>query len=711
MRRRRGEGVALTLLLISGLLAAAPAGGQERFEDEALVVAVEVPVQVIRDGAPLRGLGPEDFEVYASGKRQELLDFEVIDLRVEAGAVADLTLPVTARRRRHFLLLFDLSFSEPDSVERARQAARNLMSTSLHPSDLVAVATYSASRGARLVLGFTPDRRQVDVAIETLGLAEPLRHRRDPLGLTISDFDPSGSPLRGGGGFQDSKSERHQIMVENFRDMEAMTQRTTREVQQTQVLAMAGALEELARLMNSVKGRKLVIFLSEGFDSSVMVGTEDAERMQQIAEEASRGEFWRVDSDERFGSYSVQRGVMGMLEEFRRADCTIQSVDIGGVRAGADIAPRASGEDGLFILADQTGGEFYRNYNNLGSAIGTVLERSSVTYLLTFQPSDIKADGRYHRLRVRLADRSKGVRLAHRPGFYAPRPFAERSGTERQLDAAGLVMGGAEGGRLQLSILAAPFEGSDDRAYVPVLIELDGPSLLADRPLPGGQLPAEIYAYAIDSGGSVRDFFSSALRFDLEKVGEVFRGSGFKLWGHFDLPPGDYVVRVLARNAGTGSFGVRMAELSVPRFEASRPLLLPPLFPEPVGKWLLSREPEERWTDAPYPFMIAERPFVPAARPVLRAGEPAELSLIGYGLGDGQLAIEGRLLDPEGLVVEGSELRVEGRDGGAVGGPARWIASFRPGAAEPGEYLLEVTVRNPASGHTEASTISVLLEG
>ena len=46
------------------LLLAGPAGAQGTFTESTDVVVVEVPVQVIRDGTPVRGLTADDFEVY-----------------------------------------------------------------------------------------------------------------------------------------------------------------------------------------------------------------------------------------------------------------------------------------------------------------------------------------------------------------------------------------------------------------------------------------------------------------------------------------------------------------------------------------------------------------------------------------------------------------------------------------------------------------------
>ena len=62
---------------------AAPLGAQPARDvvtDRLAVTAVEIPVQVLRRGEPLRGLTAADFEVYDRGVRQQIIDFDVLDL-------------------------------------------------------------------------------------------------------------------------------------------------------------------------------------------------------------------------------------------------------------------------------------------------------------------------------------------------------------------------------------------------------------------------------------------------------------------------------------------------------------------------------------------------------------------------------------------------------------------------------------------------------
>ena len=69
--------------------------------------------------------------------------------------------------------------------------------------------------------------------------------------------------------------------------------------------------------------------------------------------------------------------------------------------------------------------------------------------------------------------------MVHRPGYFAPKPFSEQTAAERRMATAGMIMGGRQGGAIDSSVLAAPFPAAGERFYVPVLIEIDGSSLLA----------------------------------------------------------------------------------------------------------------------------------------------------------------------------------------------------------------------------------------
>ena len=677
----------LCTLLLAAL--SLPAGAQT-FSEATDVVVVEVPVQVIgSDGKPVRGLTADNFEVYEGRKKQSLVGFEALDLASRPAADGK-TAPPPVAARRHFLMMFDFTFSSPAGLTKARDAARTLVEQ-LHPSDLISVASYTADKGTEVLLQFTGDRGQIRAGIDRLGLRAFRNEDRtpDPLGLIVVEdmlSDPVINTGGGGGRAGVDASEMERIVGAEI----AQSALVTRE---RSVANMTRSYGELARMMAAVRGRKYLVLFSEGFDAAILTGTANINDQIGMTEGAN---LWDIDNTERFGSTKTASQMEDMLEEFRRADCVIQAVDVGGLRAGVTgEAQWAGGEDSLFLMAKETGGELFENTNQLGEAVSKVLERTSVTYVLAFQP-DVERDGKYHRLRVELKNGPKGARLVHRPGYYAPQSYDKRSPLEKAMVAGQALIGAEEKAQVRTAVLAAPFPVQSGPWYVPVLIEVDGPSLTAG--MQGRSLPTDIYAYAFDAEGRVRDFFSQTVGLDLSKVGPALQQGGLKFFGHLDLPPGDWSVRVLVRNGATGAMGLQVATVHVPELSQAGAVLLPAFFPEPQGKWLIVREAvREGDREVPYPFMVGSTPYIPASMPVLVAGQGTAFSLVGYRLKPGALRAEAKVLTADGREAGAGTIENFERLDPAADGADRMVATFAPPAGlKPGDYLLMVTVTDSA---------------
>jgi VWFA-related protein len=686
----------LCILLLAALSPLAIPVGAQTFSEATDVVVVEVPVQVIgADGKPVRGLTADHFEVYEGRKKQSLVGFEALDLASRPAAEGTAPPPVAARR--HFLMMFDFTFSSPAGLTRAREAALTFVEQ-LHPSDVVSVASYTTDKGTEMLLQFTGDRGQILAGIDRLGLRAFRREEQapDPLGLIVVNdiFSTVGkSSGTSAGGIDSGEMER---VIGNEL---ARTSLITRE---RSVANMTRSYAELARMMAGVRGRKYLVLFSEGFDASLLSGTADTDEQLAMAEGV---DMWDINSTSRFGSTKTVSQVEEMLEEFRRADCVIQAVDIAGLRAGVvGSAQFAGGKDSLFLMARETGGELFENINQLDVAVAKVLERTSVTYVLAFQP-EVARDGKYHRLKVELKNGPKGARLVHRPGYYAPQPYDKRSPLEKALVAGQALVGAEEMKQVRTAVLAAPFPVQDGPWYVPVLIEVDGPSLTAG--VQGRSLPTDIYAYAFDAEGRVRDFFSQTVGLDLSKVGPALAQGGLKFFGHLDLPPGDWSVRVLVRNGATGAMGLQVTTVHVPELSQAGAVLLPAFFPEPQGKWLIVREAVRQGDrQVPYPFMVGDTPYIPASMPVLAAGQGTSFSLVGYRLPPGELRAEAKVLTADGREAGAGTIERFERLDPAADGADRMVATFAPPAGlTPGDYMLMLTVTD-AAGAAETSVTS-----
>jgi VWFA-related protein len=688
--------------------AAPPAGAQQpgSVRESAEVSLVEVPVRILgHDGNPVRGLAATAFTVEDDGKPQAIVGFDAIDLteKLPAGGAA----PAGPAARRRFLILFDFSFSQPRAIVAARRAAKELVLSGMGDRDLAAVATYSVEQGVRVVVTFTPDREQLVHAIDTLGMEAP-RERSDPLAfLYLQAAGPTipGIPTtRPTGGKADQSG-----LLESLQSFSIIHRMRDDEYARGRVRQLFQSFRELTQTLDVVEGRKDIIYLSEGFSGRFLTGAADTDEDRQSL---IHGELWKVDSDRRFGSTPL-RGELGQLGElFRRSDCVVHAVDIAGLRSDADpdggdasLGLRET-ENALFEFAHETGGEVFRNANDFGAELAQIVRQTSFVYVLAFRPDRPAEEGRFHELKVRVS--TPGVRVIARAGYYDRRGFRQLSPLERRLLAADVIANEISFDQVPARVLAVPFAGSDGTASVPVLLEVPGPALLeADR---GEKLEVELYAYAFDSAGRLRDFFVHTLATDLTRNRGRLMAGGLRYFGELHLPPGSYRLRTLVRNATTGRMGSSAEALDVPVFAESEPLLLPPVFLDASEEWVAVAA-EGRGSAAPSSNPFADLPadgMVPAALARVAPGGSSRVALVAYHFDAGErqeLKLGSQILAEDGRPLEAVKLSVLGSTFAGADGKRTLILSFpAPPGLTPGRYGLRVFLQGSAGGALRQAT-------
>lgn len=715
--------VLFSALLIT-LMTTGPAFAQQsEFQDSTEVVLVEVPVTVTKGGEPLRELSASNFELSDNGKKQKIIGFEAVDLKF-GDLEGDARLPAAARR--HFLLLFDLAFTRPEAIIRARETAREILDQ-LHPTDLVAVGSYSSVRGLITVIGFTGDRRQAELAVDSFGLPELLEQEDDPLGLILGQ--------RAGTDPEEWQALADQKVREILLRANAAEQVND---QKTRALTLSRNLEGISDMLGQIDGRKHLLYLSEGFDSRLLTGGQNVAEAQATNRASESGELWDVNSENRFGNTQVQNLTSGMQATFRRNDCVLHTVDLSGGRRqtrdrrnpesyedainlqnsavgitsveNAEQASTADGfagrsnESGLVNLSRNTGGMHFRNLKHLQEGLEGLLERHSLTYVLSFQPSKINFDGAEHQLKVKLKGAPRGSRLLHRKAYNAPKPYIEIPVRDRRMNAAELILGGQDGGGVATDVLAVAVPGAGDQPLVPLLVEANGADLLAGHE--GVRADVELYAYAFDSEGQAVDYATQTLTFNAEAAATQMRRSGVKFWSYLELSPGEYSIRALVRNVSTGTHGIRELSIRVPDFAQEEGILAPPLFPEPSQKWLHARA--KNGGDVPYPYMMGTQRFVPAARPIVPAEGSSTICLTGWNLPGGELEIEARVLAADGEPVPGTRLEIE-RDY-PDDGRYSMVARLQTSGLEPGIYNLVTSARGDEMAEALESSIHFVVE-
>lgn len=187
------------------------------------------------------------------------------------------------------------------------------------------------------------------------------------------------------------------------------------------------AMQQLARYLSAIPGRKNVIWFSGSFpswtppDESLGMGAFRAvsSRMEQVRETA------KILSDARISIYPIDaRGLMV---------ASVYSVANNHPPMGSTYAPRSSPPFATQLqndrdeivreqatmeqIAQDTGGKAFIDTNDFADAVANVVEYGSSYYTIGYAPDRGRLDGQFHNFKVRLD--GAGYKLAYRRGYFA----------------------------------------------------------------------------------------------------------------------------------------------------------------------------------------------------------------------------------------------------------------------------------------------------
>ena len=703
---RRGRSSAVVWLAAAPLLAqsAAPPA-VPRFESE--VSLVTLPVFVTgKDGKPVAGLTAADFEVTDDGKAATIAAVQEVDVSEALPAASASSPSMQAAARRQFLFLFDLSFSNPSGIVRARQAALKFAEEGLAASDLAGVATFSIQGGVRLLLGLTTDRQQFARAVDTLGVLH-VQRSVDPLGLT---YELSASGLD-----QVVSSAGHSgDWVEHVRQ-QVLSMRRGEDAQYAQrVNDYLVSLQRLARALDNVRGRKQVILLSGGFDQTALMGAT-GEQAAQDSRAVTEGRLWEVQSESRFGDAKARSVMDDMARAFAGADTVVHAVDVNGLVTRGDPTESVpgmrlgGGRESLNQIAGLTGGRVIKDSNDVAAALGELAEASRRYYVLAIEPV-AKGPGKFHRLKVRV--KGRGLDVSHRTGYVEPAAAgtAAVDASVGRMQAAEAIAKGLTGGELDVRAVAVPYRDAQGRIALPVVVEVEGEGLLRGKA--SGDVSLEVYGYAFDEKGTVVDLMALTPTVTVEKLGARVRQSGLQFHSSFAVKPGRHDLRFLVRDVWSGRMGSRRVEVMVPSFDAGTVSVSPPLFMSDPAQRVVLQTPSRNNATPEMPFRVDTDLFTPQGLPQLANGRADSVCVLAFTPtpfdAKSSFQISAHLTDEHGgRVPLGAPLALT-RVVGEPDGFRRFVLKLTPTGVPPGPYTFRVRLKDPLA--TEAAETATLVQ-
>jgi len=206
------------------------------------------------------------------------------------------------------------------------------------------------------------------------------------------------------------------------------------------------ALNQLARYMSALPGRKNLIWFSGSFPVNIMPDPDLLQAASSISGPSAPNPFTGVASMEdefrqtvdllarsQVAMYPIDaRGLMvAPMLSATQSGSTMSRKPNGFANANTKFFQQTSEEHGTMEqMAQATGGKAFVNTNGLKEAVEKAIDAGSNYYTIAYTPINRKWNGDYRKIQVKL-DRS-GVTLAYRRGYFADDPNAPAQKSQAQ---------------------------------------------------------------------------------------------------------------------------------------------------------------------------------------------------------------------------------------------------------------------------------------
>ena len=580
----RSPGMTLAILLAFTILNPFPLISQQTAPPEISTRNVEptfklqaqrnmVTVRVVvrnKEGETVGNLRQEDFQVFDRGKKQSILQFSVDrpapnapqksagkTLPAEPGA-AEKTPPVVILPRRYVALYFDDVNTGFSGLVRSRDASYRFLQTSLHPGDRVGVFTASSKNS----LEFTDDLDKVHQALadlrpkpiiapdETCGAITPyeayyivvlkgsMLDPNDPIErLVVAEKQScSGLPTNSRPS-QNPLSEAQRVKSES--DMRAM-------------FTLRG-LESLARLMSTLPGQRSIVFVSDGFQSQTL-----GYAITEISERALHANIV-INALDAHGLY-----VGGFVADASMAGRDLpKDPDMQAVKQQVMREEALRQSEAMGTLAQDTGGIFFENNNDLEAGLRRVAGAPETSYMLAFSPENLKHDGAFHTLKVTLVS-EKGVTVQARKGYYAPKKSEDLAAQEKE-DLQDAVFSQNEAQPFPVEVDTQYFKIDKTSAEIDLVTHVNLNQVRfrkeGDRNLHNLTFVTGLF----DRDGHYVTGQQQDLALNLRDASlEKFLRTGIKVGTELKVKPGIYLIRTVVRDPESGQISAVNRTLEIP---------------------------------------------------------------------------------------------------------------------------------------------------
>lgn len=570
------------LLTVSSPVSPAPTPQEAPVPGSRLQYEVSVVLKLIhvyitdKKGKPVENLTRDDFVVTDNGKPVTLTDFEKHLLRTPEEREAETpaapapapAAPADRRMNRKFFLFFDFAFNTARGLVKAQKAAIGFLDAQLEPGDEVGVLSYSMMKGVTVHEYLTTDHAKAREVVSGIGSKAIMGRANEIEEQYWRQAQMPPPPGREG-----------EIILKE--------QGALRDESKHQARKYIERITVLAKALRGVPGQKHFIMFSTGIPASLVYGGQAG-----TPNAGGRG-LARFDSGDRI----LRTLNEDMYKEFGSAGCTFYTFDTRdsakpmslfgydeqtfaqGYRdilqgesvftdsTGVFRDEKTLGGNSLRRMSDVTGGQYFGNINLAAKNLDQLQALTGSYYVLGYSIGE-QQDGLFHELKVQV--RRKDCEVRAQAGYFSPKPYAQYSDLEKQLQLYDLALNEQSSFRMPvnfpLTTLAVGTGGVEPG--LEIVARLPGE---VTRRFSGEK--AEFVALVFDEKGDVR----SVRRLECDP--RLHRGQDVVFTAGAALRPGNYTCRLVVRDMASGMSAVasRRATVTAPPASGLRmgtPLIL-----------------------------------------------------------------------------------------------------------------------------------------
>ena len=522
----------------------APPAEQPIFRSSTRLIVQTVTVKD-KEGRPIEGLTAKDFVITEDGQPQDIAFVEFQRLATEAAPaivqtaavpepaqaappVAPVTQPQFAppvagdnkyRDRRLLILYFDMSAMPPGDQLRAFQSAIKYVSSQMTASDLMAIMTYEGG-SVRIKQDFTADRAVIRNVIDVLVYGE------DKDGDGVRD-EPDQSSAFGQG------------------DAEFNIFNTDRQL---------AALQTAVTMLRPFPEQKALIYFGSGLRLN---GTDNTAQLRATTNAAVRANVTINPVDAR-----------GLVALAPLGDATQRSPGGLAMFTGQTAMTVMSGfqrsQDTLYSLAKDTGGTATFDNNDLSAGIVSAAQAMTSYYVIGFYSTHPANDGKFRRIKVTLANNAE-AQLTFRQGYFADKEWARLNGVERERQLEEALMLENPVTDITIAMEVNYFQLNRAEYFVPVAVKIPGSELALARRRGAQRTLLDFIGEVKDNYGitiqNVRDKLDIKIS---DQTANELSARPIQYETGFTLLPGQYVIKLLARDAEAGRLGTYQTSFTIP---------------------------------------------------------------------------------------------------------------------------------------------------